>query len=111
MTGHATSETSEKQGSKSRATTTLPVEIYGTTYHVRAGSDPSHLESLAEIVDGKMREIAGRTATVETSRIAILAALNLADELVRARSQTESKEIAEQAHGLLDQLEKALERS
>ena len=110
MTGHSTSETSEKQASKARATTTLPVEIYGTTYHVRAGSDPSHLESLAEIVDGKMREIAGRTATVETSRIAILAALNLADELVRARRQTESNEIA-QAHGLLDQLEKALERS
>lgn len=110
MTGQSTSESSEDRGPRSRATTTLPVEIFGTTYHVRAGSDPSHLESLAEIVDGKMREIAGRTATVETSRIAILAALNLADELVRARSQSESKEISEQAHGLLDQLEKALER-
>ena len=111
MTGQDTSEATERRAAESRATTTLPVEIYGTTYHVRAGSDPSHLESLAQIVDGKMREIAGRTATVETSRIAILAALNLADELVRARGQKQSKEISEQAHGLLDRLEKALERS
>jgi cell division protein ZapA len=56
------------------------VTIYGRTYHLRGGGDPDYLERLAEIVDEKMRDVAETTGTADTLKVAILAALNLADE-------------------------------
>src|SRR5215470_17014716 len=57
------------------------VEIYGQTYTVRADSDSSYVRELARFVDGKMREVAERAATVDSAKIAILAALNISDDL------------------------------
>ena len=56
------------------------VEIYDQTYHLR-GSDPEYIAELAEYVDTKMRLIAQQVATVDSLRVAVLAALNIADEL------------------------------
>ena len=55
------------------------VEIYDQTYHLR-GSDPEYISELAEYVDTKMRLIAQQAATVDSLRVAVLAALNIADE-------------------------------
>jgi cell division protein ZapA len=55
------------------------VEIYDQTYHLR-GSDPEYITDLAEYVDTKMRLIAQQAATVDSLRVAVLAALNIADE-------------------------------
>ena len=67
------------------------VEIFGSVYHVRGEKEPEHLHSLAEMVDRKMREIGQHVSTVNTSKIAILAALNLADELVQCRTEQEGE--------------------
>jgi len=56
------------------------VEIYDQTYHLR-GSDPEYIAQLAGYVDAKMRLIAQQAATVDSLRVAVLAALNIADEL------------------------------
>lgn len=56
------------------------VEIYDQTYHLR-GSDPKYIEQLAEYVDTKMRLISQQASTVDSLRLAVLAALNIADEL------------------------------
>ena len=56
------------------------VEIYDQTYHLR-GSDADYIAHLAEYVDMKMRLIAQQAATVDSLRLAVLAALNIADEL------------------------------
>jgi cell division protein ZapA len=64
----------------------VTVDIYGQLYHLR-GSEPQYLERLADMVDAKMRAVAGHGTTVETLRIAVLAALNLADEVHRARQR------------------------
>ena len=61
----------------------VQVEIFGQTYKLRAEDDPSYVESLAAVVDGKMREIARQTNAVDSLRVAILAALNIADEARR----------------------------
>lgn len=61
------------------------VEIFGGVYHVRGREDRGYLRGLARDVDRTMREIAGQVTTVDTAKIAILAALNLADELSRCR--------------------------
>jgi cell division protein ZapA len=55
------------------------VEIYDQAYNLR-GSDPEYIFKLAEYVDGKMRAVAEQTATIDSLRLAVLAALNIADE-------------------------------
>lgn len=60
------------------------VEIFGQTYSVRADGDSTYVHDLARLVDSRMREVADRTATVDTTKIAILAALNITDDLKQA---------------------------
>src|SRR6201993_1748856 len=56
------------------------VEIFDQAYNLRAGSDPEYILKLAEYVDTKMRAVASATNTIDTVRLAVLAALNIADE-------------------------------
>jgi len=65
----------------------IPVEIFGQTYNVRGEGDPSYLAELARFVDSRMREVAAEVSTVDAMKIAILAALNIADEFSRYRKQ------------------------
>ncbi|MBI2682958.1 MAG: cell division protein ZapA [Acidobacteriales bacterium] len=55
------------------------VEIYDQSYNLR-GTDPEYIQKLAEYVDSKMRTVAQQTQTVDSLRLAVLAALNIADE-------------------------------
>ena len=70
-----------------KSTTTVEVEIFGSTYHVRGDSDSDYLQELASLVDAKMQEVADHLKTVDRTKIAILAALNVADELAQCRRQ------------------------
>jgi cell division protein ZapA len=58
----------------------VTVEIYDQVYHL-AGQDPIHIRELAACVDSKMRAVAAQGKTADSLRVAVLAALNLADEL------------------------------
>lgn len=58
----------------------VTVQIYDQTYHL-SGQDAEHIRQLAETVDAKMRAVAAQGRTVDSLRVAVLAALNLADEL------------------------------
>ncbi|MGD0829440.1 MAG: cell division protein ZapA [Terracidiphilus sp.] len=61
----------------------VTVEIYDQTYHLY-GQDAKHIRRLAELVDARMRAVAAHGRTVDSLRVAVLAALNLADELTQA---------------------------
>lgn len=63
---------------------TTSVQILGRTYRLRGEGDPAYLAELAELVDGKMREVESATGTVDTLKVAILASLNLADDYRKA---------------------------
>jgi cell division protein ZapA len=63
----------------------VTVEIYDQLYHL-SGQDPEHIRELAAYVDTKMRAVASHGKTADSLRVAVLAALNLADELSQARS-------------------------
>lgn len=63
----------------------VTVNIYDQTYHL-SGQDDAHIRELAARVDQKMRAVAAHGRTVDTLRVAVLAALNLADELSRAEA-------------------------
>jgi cell division protein ZapA len=61
----------------------VTVQIYDQDYHL-SGEDAEHVRSLAELVDARMRAVAAQGRTVDSLRVAVLAALNLADELSQA---------------------------
>lgn len=68
------------------------VKIYNQTYHVRSEDDPEYIRKLAEYVDRKMTEVSQNTPTVDTLRVAILAALNIANDYVTAKEELRSLE-------------------
>lgn len=94
----------------SKGITSVEVEIFGATYHVRGENDPDHLQELASFVDEKMREVASHVSTVDTAKIAILTALNIADELIQCREALDGErgEISEKVAELTGELENAL---
>lgn len=63
----------------------LRVEIYNQTYSIRSDGDNQYIYDLAEYVDSKMREISSGTQTVDSLKVAILAALHIADEFHQLR--------------------------
>jgi len=65
---------------------TISVEIYDQVYHLR-GTDPAYIEHLARLVDAKMRAVSAQGGTVDSLRVAVLASLNIADELVCLRER------------------------
>ncbi len=62
------------------------VEIYDQIYRLR-GVDHDHISRLGALVDGKMRAVSAHGATVDSLRVAVLAALNIADELIELRQR------------------------
>lgn len=70
-------------------TPTVRVEIYNQTYNIRSDGDSEYIMRLAEFVDNRMREISSYTLTVDSLKVAILAALHIADELHRLRHNNE----------------------
>lgn len=85
----------------------ITVEIYDQTYHL-SGQDAGHIRDLAEVVDARMRAVAAQGRTVDSLRVAVLAALNLADELSQARKSGADARLthtrAASLRGLLDEV-------
>lgn len=86
------------------------VEIFDQVYNLR-GSDADYILKLAEYVDGKMRAVSEQTATVDSVRLAVLAALNIADEyhLLKRRLEKPSPEAQQRASKLASALDEVLE--
>ena len=86
----------------------VPVEISGQRYPIRTALDPAYVVRLAAYVDEKMRAAADSTPTSDSVRLAVLAALNIADELFRCREINNARDgrIAERA----EELERLLDR-
>jgi cell division protein ZapA len=64
----------------------ISVEIYDQMYNLR-GTDATYIRHLARLVDAKMRAVASQSGTVDSLRVAVLASLNIADELVCMRDR------------------------
>ncbi len=70
----------------------IRVEIYNQTYNIRSDGDNEYIMRLAEYVDGKMREISSGTLTVDSLKVAILAALHIADEYHQLKNHQEQSD-------------------
>ena len=63
----------------------IRVSIFGKDYNVKGSSNDEHIKALAAHVDTVMRDVADRTGALSSGRVAILAALNIADEMYKER--------------------------
>jgi len=91
----------------------VKVEIFGTSYLLRGEGDSEYIQEVASFVDKKMREIQQATGLISTLKIAILAALNIADELHKVSSGKKGSggtdtAITRKAIELIDKIEKEL---
>jgi cell division protein ZapA len=88
------------------------VEIFDQAYNLR-GSDPEYILKLAEYVDAKMRAVAQATNTIDTVRLAVLAALNIADEfhLLMKKQESGATDYLKRAHLLAHALDEVLQEN
>ena len=86
----------------------VPVEIHGQRYPIRSALEPDYVARLATYVDEKMRAAADTSPSGDSMRLAVIAALNVADELFRCRdaSRARNGELAERTQ----ELERLLDR-
>jgi cell division protein ZapA len=80
----------------------VPVEIAGQRYPIRSALDPEYVARLATYVDDKMRAAADTSPSGDSMRLAVIAALNVADELFRCRDANRARdgELAERTQEL-----------
>jgi cell division protein ZapA len=107
-----------RAGMTARESGAVVVDIYDQVYQLR-GTDAEHIERLAAMVDGKMRAVSARGATVDSLRVAVLAALNIADELTTLRARYDAlagtvnqqqTSVRSRADSLMDMLDEVLEQ-
>ena len=67
------------------------VEIFGHAYTIRGEANQEYILEVAAYVDRKMREITEKLPVASLSKVAILASLNIADELFKERAQRETE--------------------
>jgi cell division protein ZapA len=89
------------------------VQIFGQTYSIQGDLDAAYVQKLAKYVDDKMHTIADATATVDTQKAAVLAALAIADELHSSQREIGEREemLKEQAERCLTLVERALKQT
>lgn len=95
---------------KQEAAQSIRVEIYNQTYNIRSDGDNDYIMRLAEYVDGKMREISSGTLTVDSLKVAILAALHIADEFhqLKTHHQQADAQLASRSAECSEMLDRVL---
>ena len=87
------------------------IQIYGKTYSLKSSSSEVDAEEVAAYVDSRMKELANVRGKTSTLDLAILAALNIAQELMELKNQAGAKEEAEgeKLRQLVEALDKELQ--
>ncbi len=81
------------------------VEVYGYTFNVKSDLNRKQVQEIAEYVDAKMKDLAAKLKVSSTSRLAVMAAINIAEEFYRIKSeQNELSEAIEEKSTRLIQL-------
>jgi cell division protein ZapA len=98
----------EKSGSRQ-----VKLEIYGQAYNLSVDENEEYLKQLAAYVDQKMYAVADAAHTADTVKVAVLAALNIADELFMARAREDRLHgpLRERVEKCVSLVERAIEQS
>ena len=89
----------------------VKISIFGQEYSVKAPADETYIIKIAEYLDGKMREVqSGFSTTQSSTRIAILAGMNITDELFTAKQsgEVDSSEAEEKISSLIELIDESL---
>ena len=89
----------------------VQISIFGQEYSVKAPADPDYIKKIAEYLDDKMREVqSGFSTTQSSTRIAILAGMNITDELFTAHQsdESDSTEVEEKISSLIELIDDSL---
>ena len=91
----------------------MKVQIFGQSYTVGGDLDEAYVQQLARYVDERMNAVASATQTVDSVKVAVLAALAIADELHSLRQQkiVRDDSLRESAKHCLTLLERALKQT
>lgn len=84
------------------------VSILGESYTIRGEAEPGYIAEVAELVDARMRELRAASPQIPKARLAVLAAINLADELLQARRGKEAFEVERRTKQLISLLDEGL---
>ena len=86
---------------------TIPVQILGHEYRIRSDADEDSIRRAAAMVDETMARVRDRTGTVDTQSVAVLAALNIADDYFRSLEESREfkRQVASKSRALLSELE------
>ena len=90
---------------------TVQISIFGQEYSVKAPADPTYIKKIAEYLDEKMREVqSGFNTTQSSTRIAILAGMNIVDELFATKKDGDvvSGEVEEKVTSLIELIDENL---
>jgi cell division protein ZapA len=96
-----------------RVESDIRVVIYDQEYRMRGKLDPEYIRKLGQFVDAKMRSIAARTQNVDSLRVAVLAALNIADEYhqFKAGQEVTAKQFEKRVDEYSDILDQLLKQA
>lgn len=85
----------------------VEIKVFGQTYTVKTDADESHILEVARYVNEKVDEVLKKTKSVSTLNVAILTALNIADDLIRERAKRIAllKEVEARSKGLVEKIE------
>ena len=89
----------------------VKISIFGQEYSVKAPADPDYIKKIAQYLDEKMREVqSGFSSTQSSTRIAILAGMNITDELFTAKQSGEidSSDAEQKISTLIELIDDAL---
>ncbi len=86
------------------------VNIFGREYTIRGAGSPAYISEIAHYVDLKMRQMTDNATMASTAKVAIFAALNIADELYQKREKYEELEESQSSEltHLADRIEQTL---
>jgi cell division protein ZapA len=86
------------------------IEVYGHRYAIRGEGEESYVQELARLVDERMRLLAAQMKNATPMQLAILAAINLTDELRQTlkQQQEHADDLNRRAAGLIDSIQETL---
>jgi cell division protein ZapA len=84
----------------------VEIKVFGQTFSVKTDAEEDHLQAVARYVNEKMEEVLKKTKSVSTLNVAILTALNIADDLLKEKEQRKAlvKEVEVKSKDLVDKI-------
>ncbi len=85
----------------------VEIKVFGQTYTVKTDAEEDYIQEVARYVNDKMEEVLKKTKSVSTLNVAILAALNIADDLLKEKEKRTAllREVAAKSKDLVDKID------